>query len=168
VEEANIIKSTYYVRDASGNVMALYEKNPSVNSGTFTQTEVHLYGSSRLGIYKSNRDVENFTLSLSTSLVRGNKIFELTTHLGNVLVTVSDKKIGHTTDGTTIDYYNADMVTANDYYPGGMSLPGRKYQAGSNSYRYGFNGQEKWTMLLQVITPPNFGNMTVERVGVGT
>lgn len=66
----------------------------------------------------------------------------LSNHLGNVLVTISDKKIRHTTDGTTIDYYNANVVTGNDYYPGGMTMPGRKYQAGSGSYRYGFNGKE--------------------------
>ena len=36
------------------------------------------------------------------------------------------------------------MVTANDYYPGGMLMPGRKFAAGSG-YRYGFNGQEKST-----------------------
>lgn len=60
-----------------------------------------------------------------------------------MLVTISDKKIGHTTDGTTIDYYNANVVTGNDYYPGGMQMPGRKYQAGSSSYQYGFAGKRK-------------------------
>jgi len=61
-----------------------------------------------------------------------------------VLVTISDKKVPHTTDGSTIDYYNADVVTANDYYPFGMTMPGRKYQtAATSKYRYGFNGQEK-------------------------
>ena len=33
------------------------------------------------------------------------------------------------------------MVSANDYYPFGMQMPGRGYNAGS--YRYGFNGKEK-------------------------
>jgi len=66
----------------------------------------------------------------------------LTNHLGNVLVTISDKKIGVSTNGTTIDYYNADVVTANDYYPFGSQMPGRKYSASSSSYRYGFNGKE--------------------------
>ena len=57
-----------------------------------------------------------------------------------MLVTVSDKKIQHSTDGTTIDYYNADIVSANDYYPFGMQMPGRTYNSGN--YRYGFNGKE--------------------------
>ncbi len=29
------------------------------------------------------------------------------------------------------------------YYPFGMTMPGRKYQQGTSTYRYGFNGQEK-------------------------
>ena len=44
--------------------------------------------------------------------------------------------------GQNVDSYSADIVTANDYYPFGMSMPGRKYDAGSG-YRYGFNGKEK-------------------------
>lgn len=59
------------------------------------------------------------------------------------MVTISDKKIGvdENTDGT-VDYYNADVITANDYYPFGSQMPGRKYSALSSSYRYGFNGKE--------------------------
>jgi hypothetical protein len=34
------------------------------------------------------------------------------------------------------------VLTAQDYYSGGMLLPGRTYQAGSGSYRYGFQNQE--------------------------
>jgi RHS repeat-associated protein len=33
------------------------------------------------------------------------------------------------------------VVTANDYYPFGMGMPGRKYST-TSSYRYGFNGKE--------------------------
>ena len=31
----------------------------------------------------------------------------------------------------------------NDYYPGGMVMPGRSYSIANNNYRYGFNGKEK-------------------------
>ena len=63
--------------------------------------------------------------------------------MGNVLATVSDEKTGVdlNNDGT-IDYYTANVVSANDYYPFGMMMPGRKYQAGTNSYRFRFNGKE--------------------------
>jgi RHS repeat-associated protein len=40
-----------------------------------------------------------------------------------------------------IAYYEADVVTANDYYPFGMLMPGRAYSA-TGAYRYGFNGKE--------------------------
>jgi RHS repeat-associated protein len=61
-----------------------------------------------------------------------------------VLVTISDKKLAvdANSDGV-IDYYNADVVTASDYYPFGMALVGRKYAVGAGQYRYGFNGKEK-------------------------
>ena len=76
--------------------------------------------------------------------MRGNKLFELTNHLGNVLETISDKKIQHTSDNSMVDYYLADVLGANDYYSFGMQMPGRGYAAGSaNSYRYGFNGKEQ-------------------------
>lgn len=35
-----------------------------------------------------------------------------------------------------------DVVTASDYYPGGMDMSGRQYNA-ATGYRYGFNGKEK-------------------------
>ena len=69
-------------------------------------------------------------------------LYEKGNHLGNVLVTVSDKKIGHDAGNGTFDYYNADIITANDYAPFGALLPGRKYSQPNTKYRYGFNGKE--------------------------
>jgi len=103
---------------------------------------VHFIGSSKLGVYNINRDLVNPTTGEITTFERGRKFFELSNHLGNVLVTLSDKKIG--VDGNSdgvIDYYTADVITANDYYPGGMDMPGRAIATG-NVYRYGFNGKE--------------------------
>ena len=61
-----------------------------------------------------------------------------------MLVTVTDKKIGvfTGTGNSILSYYKADIATANDYYPGGMDMPGRQYNA-TSGYRYGFNGKEK-------------------------
>jgi RHS repeat-associated protein len=119
--------------------MSIYEK-----VDTLKQKEINLYGSSRLGVYNVDVNVQNCSAALPeiTIFTRGNKFFELSNHLGNVLATVSDKKIQHSTDGTTIDYYNADVVTAQDYYPGGMLMPGRTYSLANTNYRYGFNGKE--------------------------
>ena len=134
-------KTTWYVRDASGNVMAVYEKRSDLNSNHLTQSEVHLYGSSRLGIYNINRDLEVSPSGQITNFERGNKFFELSNHLGNVLVTVSDRKLQMSAGGVLVDYYKADVVSANDYYPFGMAMPGRGFS--SEKYRYGFNGKEK-------------------------
>jgi hypothetical protein len=56
---------------------------------------------------------------------------------------VSDKKIGHTSNGTSLDYYNPDIISATDYYPGGMVSRFSYLGNLSLGYRYGFNGQEK-------------------------
>ena len=137
-------KTTVYVRDATGNVMSVYEQT---GSGTTAQIETDLYGSSRLGLQTAhtvpdvNITLANGDIATLSTFTRGEKIFELSNHLGNVLVTVNDKKVQHTTDNSTVDYWEADVMSANDYYPFGMSMPGRGYNA--SSYRYGFNGQEK-------------------------
>jgi len=147
--------TTWYVRDAQGNVMSIYTAgDPTINSGDLTQTEVDMYGSSRLGLTKCNIDLQTFVAATQTSFpllgwgtglifTRGNKLFELSNHLGNVLATISDKKIGVSLDGTTVDHFNPLVLDANDYYPFGSLEPGRTYAATSaGNYRYGFNGKE--------------------------
>jgi len=163
VKVGSITTNTIYVRDASGNIITVYTKNAAINSGSLTQTEISMYGSSRLGVWNPNRNVATLAAidyaAYSSTFIRGNKGFELTNHLGNVLVTVSDKKIGvdaAPADGI-IDYYTADVVTANDYYPGGMLMPGRKFiQAGASPYRYSINGQEKDLELNENITTAEY------------
>lgn len=73
--------------------------------------------------------------------VLGNKRYELKDHLGNVRVTLSDRKLS-TIVGAKPQNYRPDILTHNNYYPFGMAQTGR-YYAGSNDYRYGFNGKEK-------------------------
>jgi len=142
-------KTTWYVRDASGNVMSVYTVDAAVNNGHLTQSEVKLYGSSRLGIWNANKDI---TVTPDANYLRGSKSYELANHLGNVLVTITDKKLQHTNDNSTIDYYEADVSTASDYYLGGMEMKSRNYQAGASSYRYSINGQEVESDLNKNIT----------------
>ncbi|HEY4481248.1 MAG TPA: RHS repeat-associated core domain-containing protein [Candidatus Brocadiaceae bacterium] len=73
---------------------------------------------------------------------RGKKFFELSNHLGNVLVTITDRKQQVPKNDTLLKYYEPDVATANDYYPFGMLQPGRKYSSAGSGYRYGFNGKE--------------------------
>ncbi|WP_295673544.1 RHS repeat-associated core domain-containing protein, partial [uncultured Mucilaginibacter sp.] len=74
------------------------------------------------------------------SLVRGSKQYELTNHLGNVLATISDRKIQATTPQPGTSGIAADLLSATDYYAFGMQMPGRNFSGGS--YRFGFNGKE--------------------------
>jgi YD repeat-containing protein len=160
--------TTWYVRDASGNIMGIYEavsETPNVAATAVFLVEHDLYGSSRLGVVSRNVNIDtalknsglsvglqNLNSSLSV-LGRGLKNYELSNHLGNVLVTISDKKLGVSANGTTIDYYTADVVTANDYYPFGMMQPGRKFeQTSGKNYRFSINGQEKEKDLNENIT----------------
>ncbi len=143
---------TWYVRDAQGNVMSIYEAGrPSVNEGHLTQSELHLYGSSRIGLLHRSFDVaEEYNptdttmpllgTGLSHNFGRGNKLFELSNHLGNVLVTVNDKKLGVSSNNNVVDYFNPQVVSAQDYYPFGMLQVGRV--SNSSGYRFGFNGKE--------------------------
>ncbi len=145
---------TWYVRDAQGNVMAVYNASGSANpdSAGFAGlnlglAEKHIYGSSRPGVDYWSEPVDvspydmNWLNSGTRTYRRGWKNYELSNHLGNVLVTITDKKYGVPISGDTlIDYYLADDIQVQDYYPFGMRMPNRG--AGGVSYRYGFNGKE--------------------------
>ena len=74
------------------------------------------------------------------TLVRGYKHYELSNHLGNVLVVISDKRITLCAS-SVVSGYEADVISASDYYPFGMLMSERSYS--SPAYRYGFNGQQK-------------------------
>lgn len=66
-------RTTWYIRDASGNVMSIYEQEglPNENNeNSLTEVEVPLYGSGKLGTYYPAQD--------------GSTAYELTDHLGNV------------------------------------------------------------------------------------
>jgi len=71
----------------------------------------------------------------------GEKLYELTDHLGNVRTTITDRKIATFDSNWAITGYTADITSANDYYPFGSPMPKRQYNPGE--YRYGFNGHEK-------------------------
>ncbi|MGD1849018.1 MAG: RHS repeat domain-containing protein [Salibacteraceae bacterium] len=71
----------------------------------------------------------------------GAKQYELTNHLGNVLETVSDRKVAVDNNADDdIDNYFAQVISYSDYYPFGMQMPER---TGGTLSRYGFNGMER-------------------------
>ena len=72
----------------------------------------------------------------------GNFLYELSNHLGNVLETVSDRKVevASTTNPTILAYYVSDVLSTSNYSPFGAPLDNRGF--GANA-RYGMNGQER-------------------------
>ena len=128
------------MRDAQGNVMAVYEKKRfnNGNEELYLQ-EQHLYGSSRLGMRQMEvKLADNSGAVANPDFSNAKRLYELNNHLSNVLAVISDKKIPNG-DGT----YRADIVAAYDYYPFGAIMPSRSYK--SNDYRYAFNAKERDT-----------------------
>jgi RHS repeat-associated protein len=146
-----LTKTIYYLRDASGNVMAVYEltstpANPGNNTLGETSmkvTERHIYGSSRLGMdVQSVELIDQEVPLLDTSQFRilGLKQYEISNHLGNVLSVISDVKLP-VENNSIIESYVAVVISATDYSPFGVGLYERSWSA--PEYRYGFNGKEK-------------------------
>ncbi|MFK7969022.1 MAG: RHS repeat domain-containing protein, partial [Bacteroidia bacterium] len=156
---------TYYMRDAQSNIMATYQREVEATEGQstaweerFTLNELHLYGSSRLGMFEKDTTLVKrayngdayapdaisgiyYDLSFQDSIAiqcRGFKQFELSNHLGNVLAVITDRKISIGTGGA--EDWLADIRMTSDYYPFGMKMEGRGERA---DYRFGFNGKEQ-------------------------
>ncbi len=125
------IAATYYLRDAVGNVMSVYEYN-SVSDNAPNLAEQYLYGSSRIGVATTGAGaVTSAQGTVLGSRAFGLKSYELSDHLGNVRTTLSDYR-----------RLAAGIVnSATDYYPFGMIIANRQYTS-ANIYRYGFNGKE--------------------------
>ena len=137
--------TTYYVRDPQGNVLAVYEKKEdAAGAGQFQLKERHLYGAGRLGMVSQNVTLAQFDNSNVTNGTdpttpqAGDTHYELTNHLGNVMAVISDKA-SSTAEPT--------VVSLSDYYPFGMTEPGRNWNAGD--YRFGYTGHEKENDLAE-------------------
>ena len=119
-----------------------------------------LYGSDRLGSVNSNTrlftnayaqapEVTYAGWDISTKLntapastfafgsrLLGTKEYDLTDHLGNVTVQLSDRKTGTLATGNI----EAQLLSYQQYYPFGWEMPGRSLNGGQS--RFGFNGKE--------------------------
>ncbi|WP_264559126.1 RHS repeat-associated core domain-containing protein [Flavobacterium sp. N2270] len=107
------------------------------------------------------------SISNFVSLI-GDKRYELSNHLGNVLVVINDKKLPEfnieDTPSSGLMAFNADVLSYNDYYPFGMLVPNRT--SSSTAYRYGFNGMEKDDELKGIGNSYDFGaRMYDSRIG---
>ncbi len=136
-------KYTYYSYDVNGQVMGVYTANPDQRN--YQLDERHLYGAERLGINGTpvkvivDGNLEPFAhkrVDVVHTDQRGNKRYELTNHLGNVLAVINDRKMWNVTDGN----YDPVLLSWSDYYAFGMTMPGRN--GNTEEYRYGYQGSE--------------------------
>ena len=113
----------WYVKDATGNEMAQISKSDQATNPSLKSFQI--YGNSRIGSHTGD---ESYTI--------GQRQYELTDHLGNVRASITDerKKVAGNTFEPTI-------LTGSEYYPYGM--PSRTYVLSGQTYRFGFNGQQK-------------------------
>jgi hypothetical protein len=143
--------STYYVRDAQGNVMGVYEHKMDAENAVmeYRLIERNIYGSAQVGICKDTVDlnITNAAGALTQATYYharqlNHRQYSLSNHLGNVLTTIGDGKaaVDSNNDGV-IDYYTAYIISVSDYSPFGVELTARSWSI--EEYRKGFNGQEK-------------------------
>ncbi len=86
--------------------------------------EMPIYGSQRIGMVKA--------LDIEGQFTHGNRLYEYSNHLGNVLAVSTDKM--------TAVGEHGDLISASNYYPFGLRIGDRSMNSGD--YRYGFNGKE--------------------------
>lgn len=97
------------------------------NVASFDLKQMSVGGSGRAGVYKQD--------AAGIAIGTGHLEYELTDHLGNVRVTFKKGT------GTTLQ-----VLSKNDYYAFGGSLPGRSWMQSGGDYRFGYQGQEKSQM----------------------
>jgi RHS repeat-associated protein len=122
-EQGTAKRRTWYVRDASGSVMATYEQD-LVSSQPIVATEMPIYGSGRIGMYKPQFDFS---------------LYEINDHVGNVravigeeleveyLATMESERLSAESIEQGGDFYkirNNNIGTANNHTPAEIILNG--------------------------------------------
>lgn len=100
--------------------------------------ELTIYGAGRLGVMRpsDNTDRAAYTQAFADRRL-GEKLYELTDHLGNVRAVITDRKLVY---GSS---FIAEVKTISNYFPFGMEQPGRTWLSNGTNYTYGYNGMER-------------------------
>jgi hypothetical protein len=172
VENNNDIENTNHSFQFWGNstldlkIEHLLAYNNNYVSESFSISEWNLYGSSRLGarnidkvadvVFLASRNYNWVNSTVTNEYVApaqsftykkyrllGAKTFELTNHLGNVITTISDRKlmVEDAQNLGFVHHYKPEILSIGEQYAFGMSMPGRTFSV--EKYRYGMNTQEK-------------------------
>lgn len=116
-------KETYYISDAMGSGMSIYEIDYTASLPQLRQAELTIVGIGTQYVGGTGR---------SRTFLR--TVYQLTDHLGNVRATIDRNKEAN---GQPKLYSNTD------YYVGGSPMPGMSLNPpGSSGSRYGYQGQE--------------------------
>jgi RHS repeat-associated protein len=122
-------KTEFYVHDAQGNPLTIYSYLAS-ETPTYKVNEQMIYGSSRLGLWRSDLDLLAYIPEVPEvmSVDRGNRRYEMNDHLSNVHTVVTDRR-KRICEDEAFAHYEADIQSTYDYYAFGMMMPGRGFTA---------------------------------------
>ncbi|GAA0876027.1 hypothetical protein GCM10009118_24370 [Wandonia haliotis] len=155
VIDASGIEKKYYIRDAQGNELVRY----GIEQGTYSGQDIKIllleertiYGSSRLGMERIEEEVarsyvlapDEIAVSMRSGLYVpgeelmrqvGDKRYELSNHLGNVLATVSDRKLAIAEAGAVYaNDFTSDIDGVNAYLGGSVSHSGGRLRVTTTS-----------------------------------
>lgn len=137
-----IAKNIIHVRDASGNVMATYrqERDENTNLLVFKSVEYPLYGSTRLGIQRFSTNAAfnlDYLNDNNGKRVLDNKQYEISNHLGNVMLTLSDKKEFEFEGGNSgsLSIIDEDTFSDNTDFENWIDISGANFGIGNEQLR---------------------------------
>ena len=169
----------FYTLNAQGNILAIYRAGTDDEDEHYLRlTENVMYGSNRLGTWTRDELIRFEAQAPAVqSLHRGTKQYELSDHLGNVHVTLSDRK-RLICDDEEAQYYEPEIRNTYDYYAFGMLMEERKQYRGNcelisdTTYTEVFNDQfssatTDWFYVDDMSNPAvTGGNMRLTKANV--
>lgn len=131
-----------YVKDATGNTMVTYKKEPAINNNDLTATGFYKYGSSLLSVKDAKINVEHPVVNNgTTTFERGNDNYILTDANGNTRVTIKDTRtqVPDPANPLLVLYYTANVSTAT--FSSTYGANAKTFNGGFEAAN--FNGQRK-------------------------
>lgn len=137
--------NTYYVRDASGNPIAIYDNS--------TQKDLPVYGFNRLGVF--NR-------------VNNTSVYELTDHLGNVRAVIQKDGFGNTAAlVSATDYYPFGMPMPNRQIVGDYRYAYQGQEKDSETGKEAFQLRLWDSRIGRWLSPDPYGQYYSPYLGMG-
>lgn len=121
----------YTIRDSKGNILSEYR----IIDGRIRILSLPIYDGQRIGENKVDTTLIGTEDLRRWNQYRGQKVYELKNQVGDVNILFSDRKINDITGPIP------DVRKNTEYYPFGMTVPGR--DSSYTDYRYGFQGMEQ-------------------------